>query len=277
MSVLSIELREAADKLEAVTETPRLDAEILMSHALGITRSRLLTMLGETCDMGSFDEYIERRIASEPIAYITGEWEFFSHSFTVEPPMLVPRPETEHLIEAVLSHESPERILEIGTGTGCISVSIALSSASCHIISTDINPMALDLARRNASRHGVSDRIDFRLGDLFSPIEYGEEFFDIICSNPPYIEDGAWPDLSPVIRLYEDPRALLAGEDGLDVIRNLVSESMVYLRPGGLLAFEIGMGQYMAVEKLLCTAGYEDVSFIRDLAGIERIATGKKP
>lgn len=275
MSSLGEKLREATELLNPVTETPRLDAEILMAHALGTRRSKLLAMLGESLETSGFDEMVKRRLASEPIAYITGEWEFFSHDFIVEQPMLVPRPETEHLVEAVTEFNGAGRILEIGTGTGCISVSTALVLPECRIVATDINPAALDLAQRNASRHNVSDRIDFRSGSLFKPIAM-DETFDVICSNPPYVEEDDWPDLSPVIRLYEDPGALLAGKDGLDIIRNLIIESMVFLRPGGLLAFEIGMGQYMSVEKLLKNEGYKDVSFINDLAGIERVVIGIK-
>jgi release factor glutamine methyltransferase len=270
---LASRIAVATKLLERVSETPRLDAELLMAHALGISRAKLLARLIDHIEAPDFDGLVARRLEYEPLAYIFGSWEFYSLEFRVTPPLLVPRPETEHLVEAVLSHigKSPARILEIGTGTGCVAVSIAKNAPSATVIATDVNPLALDVAAENASRHGVSDRVQPRQGHLFEPVT-GERAFDVICSNPPYIEDYDWPNLSPVIRLHEDPRALLAGPDGLDVIRQLISGAKAHLKPEGLLAFEIGMGQHTAVRDLLIAAGYHPVNFIKDLAGIERIA-----
>jgi len=292
-------LAQAARLLESVSDTPRLDAEILLAAALGVSRARLLASLNDRMDAPPFDTYIERRLNYEPLAYILGEWEFFSLPFNVQPPLLVPRPETEHLVEAVLDYARnqrdtvrdatrprrdatrhcgwcpPFRILDIGTGTGCVSVAIAVNIPDAAVVATDLSPLALDVARQNAERHGILDRIAFRLGDLFAALEPGDGPFDVVCSNPPYIEDGAWPDLSPVIRMHEDPRALLAGPDGLDVIRKIVKEAADWLAPGGLLAFEIGMGQDAAVEALLREGPYHDIHFQNDLAGIPRIACAK--
>ena len=299
MANLAERLGKAADALAAVTETPRLDAEILLTHALGIPRAQLLARLRDTVDSSGFDELVQRRLAFEPIAYIVGEWEFFSLPFHVEPPMLVPRPETEHLVEAVLSFVGGgnAEILEIGTGTGCVAVAVAKNAPQCRVTATDIRAESIELARRNACRHGVDGRIEFKEGDLFGALRAfdtperafrGKEnedvflraeapLFDVICSNPPYIEETSWPTLSPVVRLHEDPRALLAGPDGLDVIRRLVCEAAAYLRPGGLLAFEMGMGQYDRVWSVLVENGYENVEAHRDLAGIERVAVARKP
>lgn len=279
MANLAERLGKAADALAAVTETPRLDAEILLAHALGIPRAQLLARLRDTVDVAGFDEFIERRLAYEPIAYIMGEWEFFSLPFHVEPPMLVPRPETEHLVETVLSFVKGDsaRILEIGTGTGCVAVSVAKNAPACHVTATDIRPETLELARRNARRHGVDGQIEFRVGDLFGALPERTRLYDVICSNPPYIEETSWPSLSPVVRLHEDPRALLAGPDGLDVIRRLVCEAAAYLRPGGMLAFEMGMGQYDRVRSVLVENGYENVEAHCDLAGIERVAVARNP
>jgi len=272
-------LAQTARLLESVSETPRLDAEILLAAALGVSRAKLLASLSECADAPAFDYYIERRLNYEPLAYILGEWEFFSLPFNVQAPLLVPRPETEHLVETVLDHaratRHPLKVFEIGTGTGCVSVAIAVNVPASAVIATDMNPLALDVARQNAERHGVLDRIAFRHGDLFAPLEPGDGPFNVICSNPPYIEDGAWPDLSPVIRMHEDPRALLAGPDGLDVIRRITKEGADWLAPGGLLAFEIGMGQDAAVEALLRVGPYHDIRFRKDLAGIPRIACAK--
>lgn len=282
-------LAQAARLLESVSDTPRLDAEILLAAALGISRAKLLASLSERAEAPAFDEYIERRLNYEPLAYILGEWEFFSLPFNVPPPLLVPRPETEHLVEAVIDYKTvldaarPRRdesarfkVLEIGVGTGCVSVSIAVNVPDAAIVATDVNPAAIEAARVNAQRHRVSGRITFRQGDLFAALEPGDGPFDVVCSNPPYIEESAWPDLSPVIRMHEDPGALLAGPDGLDVIRRIVHESPGWLAPGGLLAFEIGMGQDTAVQALFHEGPYYDVRFRKDLAGINRIACAKR-
>jgi release factor glutamine methyltransferase len=224
-----------------------------------------------------FDELLARRREHEPIAYILGEWEFFSLPLTVRPPMLVPRPETEHLVEVVLEYlrsnpvEQP-RILEIGVGTGCVCVALAVKRSKALITGTDLNPMALRLARENAERHKVADRIRLLQADLLEAFAPDAPVFDVICSNPPYIEEGDFDELDPVVRLYEDPAALLAGPEGLDAIEQLAHGARGRLKAGGLLAFEMGMGQYGRVRKLLESLGFSDIGVRRDLAGIERIA-----
>jgi len=169
------------------------------------------------------------------------------------------------------------RILDIGTGTGCVAVAIAHNAPMCRVVATDINAAALKLASANAARHGLSDAITFRKGDLFQALRERDHPFDAICSNPPYVKESDWDALPPVIRLHEDPDALLAGPDGLDVIRRLVFEATAYLVPGGLLAFEIGIGQYDSVRGLLLENNYANVGARRDLAGIERVAVARKP
>jgi release factor glutamine methyltransferase len=279
MATIAERLSQAATKLASVTETPRLDAEILMAHALGVSRAVLLSRLQDPFPTNnSFETLVEGRLCYEPLAYILGEWEFFSLNFFVEAPLLVPRPETEHVVESVLKYIGNRRatVLEIGTGTGCIAVNIAYAAKNASVIATDIDPHALSVAQRNAKRHRVSGRVTFRQGDLFAALEPGEGPFDVVCSNPPYIEETAWPHLDPVIRLHEDPRALLGGKDGLDVIRKLTAEASAWLAPGGLLAFEIGMGQYETVRALLQHHHYEHIRFVHDLAGIERVAVAEK-
>jgi release factor glutamine methyltransferase len=270
-------LRWAAARFRSLTETPRLDAEILLAHAMHLTRSQLLARLQDSCDAPDFDVMVEKRLAFMPLAYILGEWEFFSLPFFTEAPMLVPRPETEHLVETVLDEvgEKGGRVLDIGTGTGCVAVSIAKNCPTCHVTATDIRQEALDLARRNAERHGVGARITFRLGDLFAALPEDTERFKVICSNPPYVEEPAWEGLDPVIRLHEDPGALLAGPEGLDIIRRLVELAPRHLEPGGLLAFEMGMGQYEQVQNILKCHNYRGIRCVRDLAGIERIAVAR--
>ncbi len=279
MAAIAERLAQAATKLSAVSETPRLDAEILLAHALGLSRAALLARLQSPLENDAiFDSLLERRLAYEPLAYILGSWEFLSLEFDVEPPLLVPRPETEHVVEVVLEHvgTNPASVLEVGTGTGCIAVSIAHAAPLVSVIATDINPAALRVAQANAERHGVASRIRLLEGDLFDALEAADGPFDVICSNPPYIETDAWPQLDPVIRLHEDPRALLAGDDGLDIIRRLVNEAREWLAPGGLLAFEVGMGQYTQVRDLLQRNQYDRIQFVCDLAGIERVAVAEK-
>ena len=278
MTTAAEHLGRAESLLQDVTETPRLDAEILLAHALGLSRARLLARLSEPVEPGPFEELVERRRAHEPIAYITGEWEFFSLTFHLRPPVLVPRPETEHLVETVLEvvGDRPCRVLELCTGSGCIAVAVAAHAPRCQVVATDLVPENLGLARENAERLGVGERVEFRCGDLFEPIAK-EEHFEVVCANPPYVEEGAWPKLAPVIRLHEDPRALLAGPDGLDVIRRLVSETPAHLTKGGTLAFEMGMGQYEMVTSLLKAHGYQGTETRPDLAGIERIAVARRP
>ncbi len=267
-------LAAAARLLSSISETPRLDAEILLASALGTSRSSLLARMKQRALAPDFDAMIERRAAAEPIAYILGEWEFFSLRIKVRPPLLVPRPETEHLVETVLSYigKASARVLELGTGTGCVSVAIAYNSPNSRLIATDLSTTALDTAAENSRKHGVADRITLRQGDLFDAIQDDSGPFDVICSNPPYVEEAAWNDLAPVIRMYEDRRALLAGVDGLDVIRRLVHDAPTFLKPTGLLAFEIGMDQWNKTRQLLADRGYRDIRFCPDLSGIERIA-----
>lgn len=279
MPSLDERLRAAAEALDGVSDTARLDVEYLMAHALGVSRGQLLQKLGDTADTGSFQSLLERRLAYEPIPYILGEWEFYSIPLAVRAPMLVPRPETEHLVEVVLKHVNgkPADILEIGAGTGCVSLAIALNAPETTLIATDVNPAALKLTAENLARHGVDRRVRLLQGDLFEPFRASGVQFDVICSNPPYVEEPEWEGLDPSIRLYEDRQALVSGPDGLDIIRRLVDEAWRYLRPGALLAFELGMGQYESVWELLAARGYVGMSAECDLAGIPRIAAAFKP
>ena len=272
-------IADATARLESVTETPRLDAEILLAHAMKISRAHLLASLRDEAAPGAFEELLKRRLDAQPIAYILGEWEFYSLAFEIEPPVLVPRPETEHLVEVVLEvlGDRPARVLDVGTGSGCVSIAIAHNAPNCSVVTSDIREAFLELARRNAERHHVADRIAFLKGDLFEAVASEDARFDVICSNPPYVAQPAWEGLSPTITRYEDPTALLAGLDGLEVIRRLVAEAQEYLVPGGMLAFEMGMGHYDAVRELLQEGGYENVAARRDLAGLDRIAIGHKP
>jgi release factor glutamine methyltransferase len=276
-------LRQAAQTLAPVTETPRLDAEILLAHALGLSRTRLLARLRDVAAPSpAFTALIERRLRYEPIAYITGAWEFFSLEFLVRPPILVPRPETEHLVEIALEHlaetrpDAPRpRVLDLCTGSGCVAVAIAKNAPHAALTATDLNPDALELATENALRHHVP--VEFHQGDLFAALPADTPHFDVIVSNPPYVEEPAWPALPPVIRLHEDPRALLAGPDGLDILRRIIDDAPARLNPGGLLALEVGETQSQRVADLLQTTGYTSIHALNDLAGIPRILHAKMP
>lgn len=278
MSTLAERLKEAARQLEPITETPRLDAEILLAHAMHLSRAQLLARLRDETPAPDFESLLARRLNHEPIAYITGHWEFFSLDFLVRPPMLVPRPETEHLVETALeflSHGTSRApsVLDIGTGTGCVAIAIAKHAPKAQMTAIDIRPDTLALARENADRHNV--KVTFLQGDLFAALPKDTAPYDLIVSNPPYVEEGDWDTLSPVIRKHEDPGALLAGPDGLDIIRRIIGESPQYLRKGGLLALEIGERQSRQVASLLSQAGFTNIRFVKDLAGFERIACGE--
>lgn len=275
---LAHRLHLAEQQLASVTETPRLDAEILLAQALGLSRAALLARLRDQVPVSGFDNLLARRLNYEPIAYILGVWEFFSIEFRVRPPILVPRPETEHLVEVALEYldkrPGTTRVLDLGTGTGCVALAIARNAPHCTACATDINPAALGLARENAEMLGIS--LELRHGDLFAALDADAAPFDAIVSNPPYVEEGDWPDLSPVIRHHEDPRALLAGTDGLDIIRRIITGAPAFLRPHGLLAFEIGERHRDAVSSLLEQAGYQEIGFRNDLSGIPRVAFARR-
>jgi release factor glutamine methyltransferase len=221
---------------------------------------------------------VERRKAGEPIQYITGETEFYGLPFRVTPDVLIPRPETEHLVEKALElaarFEHP-RIVDVGTGSGAIAVALARKLPQAHITAVDISGAALDVARENADRNVVSDRIRFLQGDLLAPV--GDERFDILVSNPPYVPQVDRDSLSVEVRDHEPALALFAGEDGLDVYLRLIPSAFAVLESGGYLLLEIGFGQSVAVAALLKQAGFDGIEFIPDLQGIPRVACGRRP
>jgi release factor glutamine methyltransferase len=276
---ISQALRAAEESLSPVTETPRLDAEILLAHAMGMNRSRLLARLRDPFDAPGFEALLQRRLDSEPIAYILGEWEFFSMDFATRAPVLVPRPETEHLVESALEyladHPAANEMLDLCTGTGCVAISIAKNASRVHAIAVDIASYAVELARENVARHQLSTRVEVRQGDLFAPLA-GPPIpsFDVICANPPYVADAEWDSLPLCIRRHEDPGALLSGPDGLDLVRRIADEGRAWLREGGLLAMEIADGQSGTVCALMAALGYQVLPPVNDLAGIPRIVRG---
>ncbi|MFO8089916.1 MAG: peptide chain release factor N(5)-glutamine methyltransferase [Desulfatiglandaceae bacterium] len=243
-------LRVSSDYLKIKKiDQPRLTAEILLSHSLEVKRLDLY-LNGEKPltenEIGRFRNLVRRRVAKEPVQYITGGQEFRSMHFAVGPGVLIPRPETELLVDRVLTRLSEEgrperpgvRILDLGTGCGTIAVALATILSGAYICATDISPEALAYACKNASSHGLKSRIDFVLGEWLEPFSPRSCGFDVIASNPPYVSTSEWSELQVEIRDYEPKTALTAGEDGMDDIRRIISAAPMHMAPGGWLFIE---------------------------------------
>ncbi len=270
-------LNAVAERLAGVTECPAFEAELLLLHVMGWSRTQLLTRMEGEVDAPSLAPLITRRLAHEPMAYILGAWEFFSLDLAIEAPLLVPRPETEHLVEIGLAHvpSAAGRVLDLCTGTGCVALAMACHAPGATVLATDIHPVAVRVATANGARHQQS--LPVFQGDLFDALPADTDPFHVILSNPPYVERATWDGLAPDIRNYEDPGALLSGADGLDCIRRIVQEAPDWLLPGGLLALEMGESQGAAVLGLLRDRGFVDCAIVKDLAGHDRIAQGVFP
>ncbi len=276
-------------------ERARRDAETLLLHVLRreapernlawlIAHDNSPTMPKVGAE---FRALVQRRRAGEPIQYITGEAEFYGLNFKVNRAVLIPRPETEHLVEKVIEiagglKNQPTaklRIADVGTGSGAIAVALVskLSSEAlgARIHATEISAAALAVARENAEQNGVANRVTFHQGDLLAPV--ASELFDFIVSNPPYVPEPDRESLSVEVRDYEPAQALFAGDDGLEVYRRLIPAAFAALTPGGFVALEIGFGQQAAVGKLLAAARFEDIEFTKDLQGIARVAVARRP
>jgi release factor glutamine methyltransferase len=266
-------LAKSASSLNA-----RRDAEHLLMHAAGFDRAFLVANPASTLAPGvlaRYDEYIERRSSAEPIQYIVGEQEFFGLRFEVSPDVLIPRPETEHLVEALLSrvpHDRALHIADVGTGSGAIAVAAAYSLPNAKIVALDLSKAALRVAGWNAQQHGVANRIRFLESDLLNAV--GEECFDVIVSNPPYVAETERESLEEQVRGFEPNEALFAGPTGLEVYERLIPQAHVHLRAGGWLLMEIGEGQQKQIERLLKT--WSEVSFTADLQGIPRVAIARR-
>ena len=260
----------------AALPTARRDAELLLMRATGKDRAFLLTHPGTELTPGqqsTYEQWLVRRARHEPIQYITGEQEFYGLALHVTPGVLIPRPETEHLVEALLEqipHNAPLRIADIGTGSGAIAIALARHLPHASITALDISQPALAIARENAERHKVADRIRFLESDLLEAVAH--EKLDAIVSNPPYVPDSEV--LDPQVRDFEPRTALYAGPSGLDVYQRLIPQAWAALKPGGWLLMEIGHGQRNALNELL--KEWSGVSFVNDLQGIPRVAIARK-
>ena len=269
-------LRDAVQRLAAAgLKEAQKDARLLLSFALGQPKEFLFAHpeyeLSEA-ERSSFDDAVHRRENHEPVQYITGRTEFYGLEFTVSPAVLIPRPETEILVENAvnaLRGKTAPRFCEIGVGSGCISVSLLRELPNAAAIAVDLSPDALELARRNAERHNVLDRIDLRLSNVFDSV--AEDAFDAVVSNPPYISLDEVAELDSEVRDFEPRMALTDGADGLGVIQRIIEDSYHKLAAGGVLFMEIGHCQSESVRTLLSPEKWFDVRFFTDLQSIPRV------
>jgi release factor glutamine methyltransferase len=258
-----------------------LDARLLAELALGWTTERFFTSANDAEPAGFTDRYqqlVSRRAAREPLAYIVGRREFWGLPFEITPDVLIPRPETELIIEAALElyprADDELAIVDVCTGCGCIAIALARERRSARVIATDISARALDVALRNAAIHGVETRVDIKQADLLDGL-VGP--FDLIVANPPYVRDRDRPGLQPEVGNHEPSVALFGGNDGLEIVRRLVQQAVTRLGAGGYLIFEFGFGQDPSIETLIADAS--DLRLIelrRDLQGIARTAVARR-
>lgn len=263
-------------------ETPRLDAELLLAHARGCPRIQLYVQFQQVvsdAQRGVMRDLVKRRAGAEPVAYLIGHREFFSLDFEVTHDTLIPRPDTETLVLELVTgarRQSEPRILDLGTGSGCIAISTAVNVPQARVTAVDLSPAALDVARRNTHRHKVESRVELVQGDLFASLPTGTRF-DWIASNPPYIPHAELATLSADVRLHEPTLALDGGPDGLDVIRRLVAEAPGWLNPGGTLLVEFTPEQASTLVALVEGAGgWHGVRVLKDLAGRARVLVASR-
>jgi len=261
---------------KAGVASPRLDAELLLAAAAGMTRAELLAGGNPDPQATRFARLIERRAAREPIAYILRRKEFYSIDLEVGPAVLIPRPETETLVEValeVLRESGGTLVIDVGTGSGAIGLAIAAKEPRAQVVATDLSADALAVARRNAERLGMAGRVETRHADFFSVLDGGSPLrrFDLIVSNPPYIADSEISGLQPEVSRYEPRVALAGGPDGMDFYRVMAREAPAHLAVRGHLVVETGAGQAAAVAAIFRAAGFAAVSTRNDLAGIPRV------
>ncbi len=275
-------VRDGAARLRLGPHADRAgrDAETLLLHVLGKEKAWLMAHSDEELSGEQATHYVkllERRFLGEPIQYITGQTEFYGLPFRVTPDVLIPRPETEHLVEKVIAlaagFHSP-RIVDLGTGSGAIAIALAHHLPNAAITAIDISAAALAIASGNAESSSVSHRVRFLRGDLFDVVA-GEQF-DIVVSNPPYVPLADRDTLAVEVRDHEPAMALFAGDDGLDIYRRLIPSAFTALVPGGFITLEIGFGQSTAIAALLAISGFDQIEFVSDLQGIPRVTSARR-
>ncbi len=296
-TIVEILRRTCAYFQEKGVSEPRTSAEVLLAHTLGLSRLDLYLRYDQPLtpeELARFKALVRRRAAGEPVAYLTGHKEFWSLDFKVTPAVLIPRPETEVLVEASLEalreggwearpaeNRKPKTEnqvwgLEIGVGSGAVVTVLARELPGTAWVGLDLSFAALKVARENARRHEVGGRVHFLQADLFSGIRPGPRFA-LIVANLPYVSEHDWKNLPKDIRQYEPRDALVAGPDGLALLRPVAREAHRYLAPGGWLALEVGLGQAAVIAKLLeKTEAYDRVDTIRDLRGIKRVVRARR-
>lgn len=269
----------ALKQLEAAdTPSPRLSAELLLMFSLNCNRAYLFTYPERELaseELARYEEAIARRCIGEPAQYITGHQEFYGRDFIVTPAVLIPRPETEHVIEAALEivpQNATWNILDIGTGSGCIAITLAKELPQSRLTAVDISPEAIEIAQANTAR--LEAKVEFRQSDLLSAIEPGRQF-DMIVSNPPYVGECEADKVQRQVKDFEPHVAVFGGERGLDIIRRLVPQVWDHLKPGGWLLMEIGYSIAEPVHEIM--SGWSDFRVIPDLQGIPRVVVGRKP
>ena len=276
-------LNESTKALEAADiPSARLDAEVLLSFCLGCDRLEFyknpVMTISET-QLNAFRNLIARRLQWEPVAYITGRKEFWSFTLEVNSSVLIPRPDTEIIIEEALDvyrnfTSLPVRILDIGTGSGAIAIALAKEIPGAKVVATDISIAALNLAQKNAATLGLKEKIDFRQGNLFEPVD---GFFNIIVSNPPYIAANDYEELPASVKAFEPREALFAGESGLEFYEKLIYQADGYLQKNGWLLLEIGAKQEAGIRGIIKGSGfYDSIEMRRDYAGLPRVIKARR-
>jgi release factor glutamine methyltransferase len=260
-------------------ESPRLDAELLLGKALSSTRIELIMDAKRTLEapeLGAFRELVKRRRAREPVAYILGAREFYGRTFRVDRRVLVPRPDTETLVDVGLDRSRAlsmsMRALDLCTGSGCVAITLARERPTSLVFATDLSEDALAVAKENAMRLGAYN-VAFRAGDLFDAVDAALRF-DLVTANPPYIAEEELPSLEPEVREHEPRLALVASDGGLALVKRIVEKAAGHLVPGGVLAIEVGFGMAPAAVTLLAGAGFVDVDVRRDYGRVERVVSG---
>jgi release factor glutamine methyltransferase len=259
-------------------ESPRLSAELMLGRVLELERLQLYLHFDQPLtpeELAAFKELLIRRRAHEPMAYILGSREFYGLDILVGPGVLVPRPETEHLVEqglqALEGIESP-RILDLCTGSGCVALALAHERPDAAVVGVDISQEALAFAHKSADALKLSQRVTWLHGELYDPVAAAGGFFDLITANPPYVREDEWQGLSTEVREYEPRQALVSGPGGLELVGQIIAGSRAYLKPFGMLLMEVGAGQADEALKTASRAGvFERVRAVKDLAGIERV------
>jgi release factor glutamine methyltransferase len=279
-------VRWAADDFRARgMQSPRLEAELLLAHVLSTDRVRLIVEPDrplETDELRRYKDFIVRRRKGEPVAYIRGQKEFYGRTFHVDARVLVPRPDTETLVETALRRTGEAKVggryLDLCTGSGCVAITLARERPTCQVCAVDLSPDALAVARENAVRLGAVQNVAWLAGDLFEPLAAQSNVrFNLMTANPPYIARHEIGMLTADIRDFEPQLALLGGDDGLDVTRRIVAGAPPWLRTGGVLAVEIESAQATEVVRLFGEAGFADVVVDKDYGARDRVVSGTAP